>query len=497
MPTTHARRLTSLIGVVAVVSLVTGCTLPWLPFGGGPSHSGFNSSDHILTIADLGPGTTFHQDWQVSLPATADGAPVITSITSAGTVIDLVIVTTKTGSLQARDLDTGAVRWTTSFPAGTCKINHGSDTCYTTSSPVIVGASVYTYGLDGKVHKIAVATGTETQSGGWPVTTTLKPWDEKGSSALSSATGADGHTYLYAVHAGYPGDRGDYQGHLVAIDLANAHAKVFNTLCSNQTVLFAPAPAAPDCPEVTSGVWARAGTMYDPTTDRIFITTGNATFSPAGHHWGDTVLAIRPDGSGTGGNPIDTYTPANFQQLQDFDQDLGSTVPVLAPAPAGSTVTDLGVQGGKDQRLYLLNMADLSGQHGPGHTGGEIQTVPVPQGGLVFSSPAVWTNPADGRIWVFVGTGSGLAGLTIDLGVGNRPQLTPRWQNTANAATSPLVDNGVLFAMGGTSIGAFNPTTGTRIWTTTTGGTHWQSPVITSGRLVFEDNAGHLSSWIL
>ena len=30
--------------------------------------------------------------------------------------------------------------------------------------------------------------------------------------ALSSATAANGHTYLYAVHSGYPGDRGDYQG---------------------------------------------------------------------------------------------------------------------------------------------------------------------------------------------------------------------------------------------------------------------------------------------
>jgi outer membrane protein assembly factor BamB len=113
----------------------------------------------------------------------------------------------------------------------------------------------------------------------------------------------------------------------------------------------------------------------------------------------------------------------------------------------------------------------------------------------VLTAPAVWTNPAEGRIWLLVGTSSGLSGLTVDLGPGNVPKLTTRWQNTSNAATSPTVANGLLFAMGGTSIGAFDATTGSSVWSTSTGGTHWQSPIESSGWLVFADNSGHLTAW--
>ena len=62
------------------------------------------------------------------------------------------------------------------------------------------------------------------------------------------------------------------------IDLADAHTNVFNALCSNQTVLFHPAPATPDCPKTVGGVWARPGTVYDAANDRLYFSTGNAAF---------------------------------------------------------------------------------------------------------------------------------------------------------------------------------------------------------------------------
>jgi hypothetical protein len=192
----------------------------------------------VLTLANVHAPSTFHQARQVTLPAVADGPPVITSVYASGAWVDLAIVTTKAGDLQAHNLITGALFWTAPFPAGSGRINNGSTTCYTTSSPVVVNNEVYTYGLDGKVHKVALLSGFEIQSGG-------------------------------------------YQGHLVAIDLANAQTRIFKSLCSNQTVLFEPAPAAPDRSEVTSGVWARAGTTYDPATARLYFTTGNAIYSPA------------------------------------------------------------------------------------------------------------------------------------------------------------------------------------------------------------------------
>ena len=189
------------------------------------------------------------------------------------------------------------------------------------------------------MHKVGLGTGTEVTAAPWPVVSTLKPWDEKGSSALSSATAANGHTYLYAVHSGYPGDGGDYQGHLTAIDLADGSNHVFNTLCSDQTVHFT--STTPDCAQRTSGVWARSGVTYSPATNRIYLVTGNAQFD-ATRSWGDTVLALNPDGTGVNGGPLDSYTPTNYQQLDSGDLDLGSTLPALVDLPTPSGTLHLG-----------------------------------------------------------------------------------------------------------------------------------------------------------
>jgi hypothetical protein len=491
--------------VLAVMLVLTAsaCTDPWLQFGGGETHQRNDTTETNLTLADV---SGLQQVWNTSLPATADGAPVVTEVDVGGTWMDLALVLTINGELIAVNLHTGAQLWSLSFPIPpNCIVTDFDVPCYTPSSPAVIGNYVYAYGLDGTVHKVALQTGTEVTTGGWPVTVTDKPTVDKGSSSLSYATAANGHTYLYMTTASW-GGQGDYQGHLVAIDVATASSVVFNTLCSNQTVLFQNAPATPDCPDIHSGVWARSGTTYDPALDRLFIASANGPYDPTNFEWGDSVLALHPDGTGDGtGNPVDSFTPTNFQQLEDDDLDLGSTLPAIIPTPTGSNVANLGVQGGKSGTLYLLNLADLSGQGGPGHVGGELQSIPVPQGGQVLSAPAVWTNPADGTVWVFVGNLNGISALTVDVGPDGTPQLTPRWTRTDVIATSPLVADNVLFAAGGGlqvpfspgpgTMEAMDPTTGVSAWSTATGTIHWQSPVVTSGYVLLEDNAGGLTAW--
>ena len=332
-----------LVFAMAAMLLLVGCNVAWMQFGGAPDHPGTNGLETSITPGNV---ATLTQAWQAVLPHYADGAPLVAfGVSTPSGSHDVVYVTTTAGDLVALDLHTGAQLWSVSFGAGTCKINGTGPTCYTTSSPVAdqTAGFVYTYGLDGKVHKVAMGSGVETTTAPWPVVATLKNFDEKGSSALALATAANGHTYLYAANAGYPGDNGDYQGHVTTIDLATGTSNVFNTLCSDQAVHFAEQPATPDCAEVQSGVWARPGVTYSAKTDLIYLATGNATFSPANHDWGDTVLAIHPDGTGVNGGPVDSFTPADFQSLNTTDRDLGSTLPALVPVPAGARVTHGGV----------------------------------------------------------------------------------------------------------------------------------------------------------
>src|SRR5262249_55561432 len=141
---------------------------------------------------------------------------------------------------------------------------------------------------------------------------------------------------------------------------------------------------SPDCADRRAAIWARAGVIYDAGLDRILMTTGNGAFSPSAADWGDTVFSLNPDGTGAGANPLDSYTPANYQTLDEQDLDLGSTAPAILPIPASCNVGRLALQSGKDGVLRLLNLDNLSGQGGPGQTGGEVATSSVPQGGEVL-----------------------------------------------------------------------------------------------------------------
>jgi hypothetical protein len=370
--------------------------------------------------------------------------------------------------------------------------------CYTTSSPAIDPNRqyVYSYGLDGQVHKYGVKDGTEVIGGGWPETATLKAFDEKGSSALSIATAQNGTAYLYVANGGYPGDQGDYQGHVTAINLANGSQQVFNANCSDQAAHFVTAPGTPDCSAVQSAIWARPGVVYDPETDKIYMGTGNGTYDPSHHHWGDTVLALNVNGTGTGGNPLDSYTPANFQELQDADADLGSTAPALLPTPITSTVRHLAVQGGKDGKLRLLNLDNLSGQGGPGHIGGEVGAVMnVPQGGQVLTTPAVWVNPGDGSAWVFVANSNGISGLQLTVNGSGAPSLRVVWQKSGGG-TSPIMANGILYYAGSNHVQALNPLNGNPLWSDTQiGGIHWESPIVANGVLYITDESRDLSAY--
>jgi outer membrane protein assembly factor BamB len=211
--------------------------------------------------------------------------------------------------------------------------------------------------------------------------------------------------------------------------------------------------------------------------------------------WGDTVFNLNPDGSGVGGNPIDSYTPVNYQQLQDTDADLGSTAPAILPVLSGN-YPHVAVQGGKDAILRLLNLDELSWQAGVGHTGGEIFSMTVPMGGGILTQPAVWVNRADGKAWVFVANGNGSIGFQVTISPSGDPSLTTMW--TANGGTSPLVANGVVYIAHSGMIEALNAIDGSLLWSDNRiGSIHWESPIVVNGMLYITDQSGNLTSYSL
>ncbi len=470
----------------------------WLQFGGDATHSGNNTIENSISTSNVANlKLLFH----VSLPGTADGAPVyLSDVSTPGVSHDLLFVTTTNGFLAALDAHSGTLIWSKQYGPAGCLINNLTQTCYTTSSPAIDPNRqfVYSYGLDGYVHKYNVGDGTEIKTGGWPELTSLKPYDEKGSSALSIISAANGNRYLYVAQAGYPGDRGNYQGHITAINLGDGSQKVFNTLCSNQAVHFVDSrtTSGPDCyPNTTSAIWSRPGVTYDPYHDRILMVTGNGTFQPSSFMWGDTVFSLHPDGSGSSGKPLDSYTPLDYQHLQDTDIDLGSTAPAILP-PAPGKFPHLAVQGGKDSLVRLINLDKLSGQNGVGHVGGEVFSMPLPVGGMILAQPAVWINPSDNSTWVFVSSANGLSALKLKISASGDPSLVQQW--SGGGGTSPLVANGVVFIAQSGLVSAYKATNGTLLWSSSqVGAIHWESPIVVKGVVYISDQSGNLTAFSL
>lgn len=467
----------------------------WTQFGGDAQHA---SNNRLETAIGASTVAGLQSLFRVQLPDIVDSAPlVLTAVQTTTGVRDLLFATTKSRHLVALDAHTGAAVWTRQNGPGACHVNNGSRVCFTTSAPAIdpTRQFVFSYGLDGFVHQYKVADGTEVQGGGWPELTTTKPFDEKGSGALTVLTAKSGASFLYVANGGYPGDAGDYQGHLTSINLGDGTQNVFNTLCSDQPVHFLVMPGTPDCPLVQAAIWARAAVVYQADTDTIYMASGNGHFDPSMNAWGDTVFSLHPDGTGASGRPLDSYTPTNFQALDDTDTDIGSTAPAILPTAAGAP--HLAVQSGKDGTLRVINLDDLSGRASVGNTGGELAIQDVPQGGQVLTAIAVWPNALDGQTWIFVANDSGTAGLTVAIDTTGRPSLVPRWQSGV-AGTSPLVAGGAVFVAGPRGITALDATSGAQLWQDThIGRIHWQSPVVANGILYITDQNSRLSAYTL
>jgi outer membrane protein assembly factor BamB len=486
--------------LLIILPVVIASAYDWPQFGYNAQHNANDTQESIISKSNV---TSLQKLFQVALPAGADGSPAyLDNVTTPSGVKDVVFVTTSFGHIVALDAHTGTQLWIHQNGPGSCKINNGTTTCYTTSSAVVDPNRqyVYSYGLEGYVHKYQVGDGTEITTGGWPELATRKAFDEKGSSALTVATAKSGQSYLYVSHGGYPGDNGDYQGHLTTINLSTGAQHVFNATCSDQIdVHFYETPATPDCSEVQTAIWPRPSVVYSADTDKIYTATGNGTYNPTTFAWGDTVLALNPDGTGSGnGNPIDSYTPINYQALQNGDTDIGSTNPAILPVFNGR---HLAVQSGKDAKLRLIDLDNLSGQGGPGHTGGEVNTIiNVPQGGEVLTQPAVWTDTTNNKIWVFVTNGNGVSGLQLITDSSNKPALTPVWQKTGGGS-SPIVANGILYYAATGNLRALDPLTGTQLWNSTIiGNIHWSSPIVANGIVYVTDggsnsNTGKLTAF--
>jgi outer membrane protein assembly factor BamB len=457
----------------------------WLTFGYDPAAGQVNASEDVLTEATV---SYLRQVWSVMLPDLADERPILLRHIAwpDGTLRDVLYLTTDKGTLLALDATTSKQLW-----AVTPKNDNPK---YTKASPAAdpVAGLIYSYGLDGKVHRFRATTGQEVTGNGWPVRVTKMPLSEKVSAALNLANG-----YLYVTTASFSGDAPPYQGHVVAINVKTGATHIFNSLCNDHTHLL----ALGECTQNGGGIWGRPGVVIDPVTGNIFFTVSDGLFTAnhGGADWGDSVIEMTPDGS----RVVDSYTPENYASEAFQNRDLGSVAPVLLPDIPASRTPQLAVQAGKEGLLRLLNRQNLSGKGGPGHVGGELQTLTVPDDCPVLAQPLAWRDPHTGALWLIVADSCHFDGFQVVTTAQGVTSLHLAW-SVGVQTTSPIVAGGVLFAATSHALMAFDPRTGHVLWSSMLmaagggiGAIHWESPVVIGGRLYCSDETHHLTMYQL
>jgi hypothetical protein len=304
------------------------------------------------------------------------------------------------------------------------------------------------------VHKLSVASGAEAH--GWPVRVTRLPQREKLGTSLNYSRGL-----VLIGTGGYIGDAPPYQGHVVAISAATGRiAHVWNSLCSNVHRLINPS----SCSHSASAIWARSGVVVVPRSGNLLVATGNGLFDGK-RNWGDSALMLTRNAGGL----LRNWTPRDYASLESGDTDVGSTAPALVGR-------GFAVQGGKDGKLRLLSLSRLGGRLGA--TGGELQTLAAPGRADVFTAPAVWRNR------VFVATDAGLACYVLSKG-----RLHVAWRENSGG-TSPVVAGGLLYVYNG-SLNVYSPTTGRQLASFSIGQAHWNSPIVTDGRVAVPDGSAN------
>jgi hypothetical protein len=384
-------------------------------------------------------------------------------VTIKGAAHDAFFVTTTYGITLAIDAASGQILWRWTPPgysgwAGSAQI--------TTATPVADPSRrwIYAASPDGRIQKLSVADGRAV----WRVRISKLPSHEKIAASLNYAGG-----HVVATTGGYIGDAPPYQGHVVVISPGGRLLHVWNSLCSNRRGLLVPSK----CPASDSAIWGRAGAVVVPGSGNLLVATGNAPWNGR-TNWGDAVLVLSPRLK-----LIGNYTPTNTQQLNASDADLGSTSPVYL-------TSKLVAQGGKDGHIRLLSLPRLRGTRA--HLGRELQIVSTPSGTDLFTAPAVWRSGK--RVWLIAADGGGTQAWSLRGG-----RLHSVWRSS-DGGTSPVVAGGLLWVYDpGGGLRVYRLPSGKLAATLSAGGGHWNSPIVTDGRVALPegDANSHATSGVL
>jgi hypothetical protein len=369
--------------------------------------TGWNQSETDLTPANVG-SSSFGLLKTLNVDGNVLAEPLLLSKFTMpdGTKHDVLVIATGHNSVYAFDANDYSLLWQVNLGASQATADVGCSDVNPefgiSSTPVIVRAgadkaTVYVvaatepakFSFHTQLHALDVGTGADVtppveiapsaplSDGGTIVFDPQNQWDR---AALAYSKGS---VYI-GIGSHCDHGAGDISGWVLRYDDANLNLQhAFNTI------------------EVTQGyelasIWM---TGFAPAIDKkgdVFVVTGNGAFSqnPAPRDFGESVLKISDDLT----KVKSSFTPANWQSLNNGDTDFGSGGVMLLPTVDGQAAPPMAVAMGKSAILYLMDQNKLGGLK-TGDTG-VLQAVHVGGSGSgIWGGPAYYGSPSGGLVY--------------------------------------------------------------------------------------------------
>jgi outer membrane protein assembly factor BamB len=304
----------------------------WLTWGGDPQRTNWAKAETTLSPANV---SRLELKWKAQLDtvpsvlnylSTLSDPVVVEGVNTRQGVKTLVFTMGSANTVYAIDAASGKVVWQRTIPNTMKPIQPDSTSCPNSANatPVIdkQNGTIYVLATDGKLRGLSVVDGEDKM----PPTDFVTPYSRNWSLNL-----VDGVVYTTVARG-----CGNSIANFAAMDVTN--------------------PAHPQAHYYTStgrpsGAWGRGGLVRGPRS--FYAMTADGPFDPAAGRFGESFLALTPKDL----RLIDSYTPANWQYLNQKDLDLGSGSPVVFPFGNRTLVAGAAKEG----VLYLLDAGNLGG----------------------------------------------------------------------------------------------------------------------------------------
>jgi outer membrane protein assembly factor BamB len=418
-------------GSLTPTTSTTSSSDDWPTYHRDPSRSGFTQG--------VSPGSTAHPLWTSDrLDGDIYAEPLVVS--------GKTLVATEQNSVYALDFQTGKLLWHVNLgsPVPLSELSCGNiDPSGITSTPVadpIAGRLYVVARIQPNHHEIFAL---DIDTGATVFHRTVDPPGSDPRVQQQRAAMALSGDRVNVAFGGLAGDCGNFYGWLVGAPL-NVNDPLTTYRVSSHR----------GC-----SLWAPSGPAVD-SSGNLYVASGNG-YSGSTFDYGNAVLRLSASLS-----LEDWFAPANWQDLDNGDIDLGSMGPILLEE-------GLVFQAGKEGKGYLLHADNL------GHIGGEIFTAAI--GGGAYGG-AAYAPP-----YLFVPCTNGLVALQVDAS----PSFKVIWSSPDFFAGPPVVSGTTVWTVdiGSGTLYGFSVDKGEVINKTQLGSVvHFTTPSLSAGRIVVAAN---------